>query len=1067
MNPLHDNPVTRRLLPTAQRTARRLPWARKASRAVRTSRRLQRISASGLFDQQWYETQTGRSFENPRLAIQHYLRTGRRKGLSPNPLIEPEWIDPTGWRTSSTDPFSLFLTRRYMYTAVPSAAFDINRWVADNPKSKSPVGGPLAHLLAADPRTPVPLLPFGSGSPRVALGDLLEHLRSAGRLWREQESLRQAPRRVHHFDTAAETRLLDGLRGRRPLTPADGRPLVSVIVPVRNRPGAVRRAIASVQAQTLDSWEIVAVDDGSTDDTRAVLTGMATFDERITVLSGRGAGVSAARNLGIASARGDLVAFLDSDNLWQPDYLRVMALSLQRSGSEAGYAATELRDQDGVVTYRAFDPGDAAFENLLIGNHIDLNVLVARRKLIDQVGGFDPGLRRAVDHDLALRLAEHGRLEYVPYLGCRYTDDDTDPDRISVKESPAWNYAVRARYWLDWDGARAAERVTGRLSLVIVCRDEARQTRRTIGAVLAASAADDDLEIVVVDSGSRRGQSMALAVTELADPRIKLIRTPVDMRRPAAADVGVIASTGDVVVLCQAGAILQPGWQSGFREALRDQRISVVQPVTTGADGVIRGAGVMFPERPGAATARYPAMPVPMLAGHPIEDARADGPEVDIPAAHGSVLAARAADLLRVEGLDPRLLAHWIEADLSLRLTADGGRCVLLTGLEAMQLRAEQVTEIPDERETEAPDADMFRLLWDGWTGLRSARLGEGAGLSVPHLRPVTTPGRNRLLTPVPVAVGRTVTEGPAAGLPALRWSLKIAAPPGPAGRRWGDWHFAQSLAEALRRLGQQVAVDVRTAHTRASACLDDVSLLLRGLDPAPQALPAQVNLIWLISHPELVTPAELAGHDRVCAAGATWARTMSGQTGINIEPLLQCTDATRFSPDAAPADTGAPVLFVGNSRGVPRDCVSFGLLAGADLHIYGGGWEPFVPKGIVRSTFVENDRLPALYASAGVVLNDHWPDMRESGFISNRVFDVLACAGRLATDDVAGLDDVLPGAARVWHSAGELAEMLGPVGLQSFPDRADRLAVAELVRTEHSFDARARRLLEIAVELR
>src|SRR4029078_1396440 len=91
-------------------------------------------------------------------------------------------------------------------------------------------------------------------------------------------------------------------------------------------------------------------------------------------------------------------------------------------------------------------------------------------------------------------------------------------------------------------------------------------------------------------------------------------------------------------------------------------------------------------------------------------------------------------------------------------------------------------------------------------------------------------------LTPRTVvrALRATVTEGP----PALRWALDIAAPSGRRGQRWGDMHFARSMAEALERLGQRVTIDTRDLRHRDTRDLDDVVLVLRGLDrvaPAPR----------------------------------------------------------------------------------------------------------------------------------------------------------------------------------------------------------------------------------------
>jgi len=93
-------------------------------------------------------------------------------------------------------------------------------------------------------------------------------------------------------------------------------PLVSVILAVRNREGSVARAIASVLAQTYSPLELIVVDDGSTDGTRGVVE---RFGARVALLAQPHAGVYTARNAGLRHARGELVAFIDSDDAWFPD----------------------------------------------------------------------------------------------------------------------------------------------------------------------------------------------------------------------------------------------------------------------------------------------------------------------------------------------------------------------------------------------------------------------------------------------------------------------------------------------------------------------------------------------------------------------------------------------------------------------------------------------------------------------------------------------------------------------------------------------------------------------------
>ncbi|WP_370248402.1 glycosyltransferase [Nocardioides sp.] len=296
------------------------------------------------------------------------------------------------------------------------------------------------------------------------------------------------------------------------------------------------------------------------------------------------------------------------------------------------------------------------------------------------------------------------------------------------------------------------------------------------------------------------------------------------------------------------------------------------------------------------------------------------------------------------------------------------------------------------------------------------------------------------------------------AGGGALRWSIDIAAHAKPAGRTWGDWHFARSLGRALAGLGDQVVIDHTDTRDRPGrAAQTDVVLVIRGLDRVAP-LPGTANLVWVISHPDDVTAEELAGFDAAFAASPTWAAA-HGAT-----PLLQCTDATRFRPDVAPRTLGPGALFVGHARGGMRPVVAAAREAGVPLTVVGTGWEELgVPAA---ASYLPNEDLPGAYAGAPVVLNDHHADMAAAGFVSNRVFDVLACGGRLLTDPVAGLADADPALAQVptWTGPDDLAAAVADPA--RWPDDDARRALARHVVAEHSFDARARVLRAAAAAL-
>lgn len=403
--------------------------------------------------------------------------------------------------------------------------------------------------------------------------------------------------------------------------------------------------------------------------------------------------------------------------------------------------------------------------------------------------------------------------------------------------------------------------------------------------------------------------------------------------------------------------------------------------------------------------------PYRALSGHPVEDARALGVELVVSDIDSPIRAMRVGDRRA-----PRTLLREVVMDT-----------VVSTALAAHEPGASAVVRpVPVPR------------------GLRLSAWKNGA----PHYE--KAPERMRL------------PDG--AEVPRLRWAIKTAAPAGPLGESWGETHFARALADALERLGQYVAVDSRPALSRRTSDLDDVVLALRGPHPLlPPAAPH--TLLWVISHPDEITAEELAAYDLVFAASGGWARAASDRFGVSIRPLLQCTDATRFRP--AGIAHGRDLVFVGTARGIARPSVVEPIRAGVPVRVYGPDWRGYIPGQAIAATHVTNDELPRLYESAGAVLNDHWPAMRREGFVSNRLFDVVAAGGRAISDDVAGISDLFGEAVRTYTNVPELTRLVTQEVSALFPSDASLRPIGARVRAEHSFDARAAELLQAVMSRR
>jgi len=181
-------------------------------------------------------------------------------------------------------------------------------------------------------------------------------------------------------------------------------PLVSVIIPTHNRRRWLEEAVRSVLDQTFRDFEIIVVDDGSMDGTRDMLEG---FGDRVNVLVQERSGVSAARNLGIKEAKGPLIGFLDSDDLWLERKLEVQAAHFQAHPKSLICQTEEVWIRKGIrvnpKVYHKKRSGDI-FRISLERCMVSPSAVMLRRDLLDDVGVFDTSMEACEDYDLWLRV---------------------------------------------------------------------------------------------------------------------------------------------------------------------------------------------------------------------------------------------------------------------------------------------------------------------------------------------------------------------------------------------------------------------------------------------------------------------------------------------------------------------------------------------------------------------------------------------------------------------------------------------------------------------------------------
>ncbi len=287
--------------------------------------------------------------------------------------------------------------------------------------------------------------------------------------------------------------------------------------------------------------------------------------------------------------------------------------------------------------------------------------------------------------------------------------------------------------------------------------------------------------------------------------------------------------------------------------------------------------------------------------------------------------------------------------------------------------------------------------------------------------------------------------------------AIKIPAPREETARRWGEFYFAQSLSEAFARAGFSARVDCLEAWD-TSRHEGEFELVLRGRHRLEKG--ANAHAAWVLSHAESLAAEEYTEAAKVFVASELEAGTLA-------TPLLHCTDPERFYPRDPVANCAEELLFVGACYPQRRDsgAVAWAMQAGLPVSVIGAGWG-WLPEDRWIRRHIRNSKLGDFYASAGVVLNDHRADMRASGFVNNRIFDVLACGMPLVSDRVAGLPEGFEEFIYFADGPETLRAAVAQARAEDAVMARRRKSFAEHVRRHHSFDARAE-IITRALELR
>jgi len=285
--------------------------------------------------------------------------------------------------------------------------------------------------------------------------------------------------------------------------------------------------------------------------------------------------------------------------------------------------------------------------------------------------------------------------------------------------------------------------------------------------------------------------------------------------------------------------------------------------------------------------------------------------------------------------------------------------------------------------------------------------------------------------------------------------TLTISPPSWSIAPYWGDYHFAKSLQGEFQAMGYTCELEL---FNQTKGSHSTLNLEILGLNrQLKKNINSKYSAIWLISHPDKFNTLDLNEVDHVFVASSKFFPKNIGTTSYST--LLQCTDLTNLEPKVAKRYL-YDILFIGNSRNIFRKSIKNLEELSLDYHYIGKEWEQFNLTGKHLGIRANKYETASSYNSAQINLNDHWKDMAENGFISNRVFDIAGANGLCLSDYVEGLEDLFEGNVPFYKSTEDFAQKINEITSDYSPYKKKIKAAHRIVSERHTFRKRAETII-------
>jgi len=850
-------------------------------------------------------------------------------------------------------------------------------------------------------------------------------------------------------------------------SPDKGKPKVSVLMAVYNGERFLRQALASIYGQTYQDFEVVVVDDASTDRTADILLQMK--DSR-TVIHRNDAnlGLTKSLNIGLQQCRGDYVARMDADDVSHLGRLKRQVQFLERHRDIALVGSSYYRiDAEGIVAAHIEVPtdDDQIREMMRQKCAFGHGTVTVRRNVLVECGGYDERFACAQDYDLWLRISEKYKLANLsePLYCWRSTPQCISNARTQEQKrckGLALRKAESRRRMAEGLASRPAGGAAPLVSVIVPTYNRPDTLRRAIASILDQTY--QNLEIVVANDG---GADVADVIRQCnIRGNITYLSHVTHRGQGVARNTALRAARGKYIAYLDDDDMYYSDHIEQLVTALETTEYKVAHTEAHRAHQE---------KRDGRYVEIQKTNPYPGDVNHEELLVRNLVPVL-------CVMHEKAC-LDDVGYFDEALPTHedwdlWIRMSRRYRFLHVQQVTAQVTwrtdgSTMTSQRRREFVTVPPliyekyrhfaaDKPAVQAEQRKRLEKLRAGH-GVPTASALVDKGGRVGGQNPANENDRNALSVPAGtkrLARRTTALKGP------LNVAIKICTPSREM-PLWGDTWFGQGLAKAVAKAGHTCNVHFQNEWDQPDHDID-VAIHIKGkftYTPKPHC----VNILWIISHPELHTIEEINRYDAVFCASRKYFDQVKGKVAVPCLYLPQATDSEIFKPLGPAPAKDIDVLFVGTNYGegkgrrIVRDVLATGK--DYDLWVIGLFWKGRIDERYIKAEYVDPRELPGLYSRAKIVLNSHHGTMQTNGFVNNRTYDVAAVRAFQISDEVEGLDEL---GVVTYRTPAELAAKLD----YYLAHDAEREKVAALTRErcrDFTFTRAAETILGQARQLR